>query len=275
MPELPEVETMVRDLRERVIGRSIVSIAAPYPGSVTYPTYDEFVTRVTGAAIRAVERRGKYASFALAGGDALIIHRGMTGSLLYRRPTDPPEPHLRVRFRLDDSAELRFRDQRKFGRLFVMEAGGSERPLPWSAFGPEPLHASFSRAGFRHALQGRRAPIKPLLLGQRVVAGLGNIYVDEALHQARIHPLRPAGELRPAETARLHAAIRDVLSAAVARRGTTFDSYTDLEGRAGGYQGELRVFHRTGEPCPRCGTPVERLVVAGRGTHVCSHCQRL
>ena len=175
---------------------------------------------------------------------------------------------------LDNSSELRFNDPRKFGRIFVMRADGSERPLPWAHMGPEPLNGEFTVPALQAALHGRSGLIKPLLLNQRLVAGLGNIYVDEALYRARIHPERRANTLKQAEIRRLHEAIRAVLAAAVEGRGTTFSTYTDIEGRAGLYQGSLQVFQRAGEPCPRCGSPIVRLVVGGRGTHVCRRCQK-
>jgi formamidopyrimidine-DNA glycosylase len=155
-----------------------------------------------------------------------------------------------------------------------MDPSGAERPLPWSHFGPEPLNGTFTVPAFRKTLQGRTAPIKPLLLSQRIVAGLGNIYVDEALFLARIHPERPAGTLTPAEVKRLHAAIQTVLASAIERRGTTFSNYTDIEGRAGGYQEALQVFRKDGAPCPRCGRPLTRTVLQGRGTHFCPKCQK-
>jgi formamidopyrimidine-DNA glycosylase len=273
MPELPEVETMVRDLEPRVTGRTIAGVEAPFPGSVIYPGYEEFVQRVVGRTIGGVSRRGKYAIFWLDSGDILIVHRGMTGSLLLRQADDELEAYVRLLFRLDDGSELRFRDARKFGKVFAMDATGEERPLPWSLMGPEPLNGAFTLEGFEQALRDRTGPIKPLLLGQRVVAGLGNIYVDEALFQARVHPQRIAGSLTREEIRRLHGAIREVLGNAIGRRGTTFSNYTDIEGRAGGYQDELRVFQRTGTACPSCGTPISRIVLQGRGTHFCPSCQ--
>lgn len=273
MPELPEVETMVRDLAPRVEGRTITAVRADFPGIVVWPAYDELAARVTGQGIEGVERRGKYAIFRLASGDALIIHRGMTGSLLWRQPGEPLESHVRITFTLSGGAELRFNDPRKFGKVYAMEGQGKERPLPWTGMGPEPLNGGFTPAGLAGSLRGRTGLIKPLLLGQRIVAGLGNIYVDEALFQAGVHPERRAHTLTAEEIERLHGAIREVLIAAVEGRGTTFSSYADIEGRAGRYQDALLVFQRAGKPCPRCGTEIVRLVVGGRGTHVCPRCQ--
>lgn len=274
VPELPEVETMVRDLRTRLVGQTIESVEASFRGSIVWPSFDEFEAGVTGRRIEGVERRGKYAQLLLDTEDLLVVHRGMTGSLLLRTPADPMELHVRLLFRLSGGKQLRFNDPRKFGKVLLLGSADMDRPAPWARMGPEPLGSEFSLAGFGRALQRRTALIKPLLLGQQVVAGLGNIYVDEALHRAGIHPERRAYTLRPAEVKRLHNAIRDTLGAAVDGRGTTFSNYTDIEGRAGRYQQALQVFHRTGQPCPRCGTTIRRLVVAGRGTHICPHCQK-
>jgi formamidopyrimidine-DNA glycosylase len=275
MPELPEVETMVRDLEPRVVGKTIVRVDAPFPGSVAWPTFEEFERRAIGRTIVGVSRRGKYAIFSLDSGDVLIVHRGMTGSLLLRPEEAAMESHVRLCLGLDGGWELRFNDPRKFGKVFIMDAAGAERPLPWAMMGPEPLDGDFSVRSLQAALAGRTALIKPLLLGQRLVAGLGNIYVDEALHLARIHPERRANTLRTAEIKRLHQAIRAVLGAAVEGRGTTFSSYTDIEGRAGLYQSSLQVFQRAGSACPRCGCTIVRIVVGGRGTHVCPRCQKV
>jgi formamidopyrimidine-DNA glycosylase len=272
MPELPEVETMVRDLIPRIVGRRIVGVDAAFAGCVIYPEYPEFEQRVAGQSITGISRRGKYAIFSLESGDALVIHRGMTGSLFHRAATEPLEPYVRLLFRLDDGTELRFNDPRKFGKVYVMEATGAERPLPWKSMGPEPLNGAFDLEGFREKLRSRTALIKPLLLNQQVVAGLGNIYVD--LFLAGVHPERRANSLTPEEVDRLHAAIRTVLAAAVQRRGTTFSSYKDIEGRSGQYQDSLRVFRQAGAACPRCGAPIERTVVGGRGTYICCDCQR-
>lgn len=274
MPELPEVETMVRDLAPRVTGRTITRVDAAFPGAVIWPSYSELTERVEGRGITAVSRRGKYAIFSLDSGDTLIIHRGMSGSVLLRATSTPLEPYVRMNFHLDDGNELRFNDPRKFGKVYVMNAAGLERSMPWAAMGPEPLDQAFTPEVLTRRLQGRRALIKPLLLNQEIIAGLGNIYVDESLFRAGIHPERRAHTLTDVEIGRLHEAITAVLGAAVEGRGTTFDSYTDIEGRAGAYQRALRVFHRQGQACVRCGTEIVKFVVGGRGTHICPACQR-
>jgi len=275
MPELPEVETMVRDLSSRVIGRTIVSIEAPFQGSVVWPAFDEFERRVRQRCISDITRRGKFANFSLDSGDVLIVHRGMSGSLLWRDESDPMESHVRLFFGLDDGSQLRFNDPRKFGKVYVMDPTGAERDLPWAHMGPEPLNGAFSAGHLRQSLRGRTGLIKPLLLGQRLVVGLGNIYVDEALHLARIHPARRANTLTLGEIKRLHAAIGAVLNAAVEGRGTTFSSYMDIDGRAGAYKEKLRVFGKQGTDCPLCGMLIIKLVVGGRGTHVCPRCQKV
>lgn len=273
MPELPEVETMVRDLSSRVVGRTIVSVEAPFEGSVVYPGFNEFEQRTVGQQIVGISRRGKFANFLLESGDLLIVHRGMSGSLLWRKASDPMESYVRLLFQLDDGAQLRFNDPRKFGKVYVMEASGAERVLPWAHMGPEPLNGAFTPDHLQQALQRRTGLIKPLLLGQRLVVGLGNIYVDEALHLARIHPARRANTLTPGEIKRLHTAIGAVLNAAVEGRGTTFSSYMDIDGRAGAYKSQLRVFGKQGSECPRCGMQIVKFVVGGRGTHICPRCQ--
>jgi formamidopyrimidine-DNA glycosylase len=264
---------MVRDLQTRVVGRTITAVEAPFTGSVRFPGFPEFVERVEGRTITAVNRRGKYATLALDSGDALIVHRGMTGSLLLRSAGEPLEPYVRLIFRLDNGTELRFDDARKFGKAFVMNAAGDERPMPWDRMGPEPLSSDFTPEYLASVLRNRKAPIKPLLLNQEIVAGLGNIYVDESLFLAGLHPRRPAGSLSNDEVTRLYHAIRAVLEKAVHSRGTTFSTYRDIEGRQGRYQDTLSVFRKAGAPCPTCGSSIERIVLGGRGTHFCPSCQ--
>lgn len=272
MPELPEVETMVRDLRTRVLGRTITFTLTPFAGSIIWPATVEFQRRVTSRSITGLSRRGKYALIHLDSDDVLVIHRGMSGSLLLREPEDPMESHVRVLFALND-AHLRFNDPRKFGKIWVMRADGEDHPLPWRLMGPEPFDETFSPRALAASLGRRRAPVKVLLLNQHIVAGLGNIYVDEALHLARVHPERRGNTLTPDEIKRLHTSIQRVLSQAIEGRGTTFSSYTDIEGRHGRHQNVLQVFHRTGQPCSSCGTTIIKMVVGGRGTHICPDCQ--
>jgi formamidopyrimidine-DNA glycosylase len=273
MPELPEVETMVRDLVPHLVGRTFTAIELPFAGCIAWPDPSSFIDRIVGQSVCGITRRGKYARIALGSGDEVIVHRGMTGSLLLRAVEAPMESHVRAVLRLDNGYELRFNDPRKFGRVSVMDAAGAERLPPWHAMGPEPLDDGFTVQVLQARLHGRTGVLKPLLLNQRVIAGLGNIYVDEALFRAGVHPRRTADTLTAIEIGRIHGAIRDVLFGAIRGRGTTFSSYTDIEGRDGTYQVSLAVFHREGEPCPRCGATIQKLVVGGRGTHVCPACQ--
>ncbi len=271
MPELPEVETYVRDLDRVLPGRTLHGARVGWPNQLPRNAADELDTRVRGQSIRSVTRRGKYIVIDLDT-DWLLIHLKMSGRLQIAEKDEEPNPYAHVVFALDGGAELRFHDPRKFGRVYLVDALDEVV----GHLGPEPLDASFSLRLFAERIAGRRGRLKPLLLNQTFVAGLGNIYVDEALWQAELHPLRTADGLSEDEIAQLHAAIVAVLTKAVRLRGTSFSQagYRDLTGNTGEMQGTLNVFRRTGEPCPRCSAPIERSVVAMRGTHTCPRCQR-
>ena len=233
-------------------------------------TADELRRRLAGQTILEVQRRAKYILLGLAGGDSLVIHLGMTGSLtLSNERAD--DGYRRCVFVLDDGRRLLFRDVRRLGNLRLL---GSEqlRTLD-QRLGPEPLAGSFTPQSLASRLNRKRSPIKAVLLDQSMVAGLGNIYADEALHRAGIHPLRAASSLNQAEIEALHAAVRMTLQEAIRDRGTTLSDYRDGYGRAGGHLPALRVYRRTGLPCLACGMAVERLVVGGRSTHFCPRCQ--
>ena len=268
MPELPEVETVRRELAPWLTGRTI--LRARRVDAPAGPKYAG-LERADGQTILAVDRHGKFLVLPLASGDELVIHLGMTGVL---SPTPPPD-HLRVLVTLTgpSPATLHFRDVRRFGRV-VLLAGGDRRALPTlAALGPEPLSPGFTPAALAAGLRGR-APIKAALLSQRPVAGLGNIYVDEALWRASIHPRTAAGALAAAQVDALHEAIVAVLEAAIAHRGTTLSDYRTVSGESGGHAAHLAAYGRDGEPCRRCGALLARSVVAGRGTHSCPACQR-
>ena len=218
----------------------------------------------------------------LSGDAALTIHLKMTGQLFVVPADAPEDPYVRLVLELEDGRELRFRDIRKFGRVglygrdpvtgeLVTEVGGS---AVFAAFGPEPLDPAFGVREFRRGLRRRKGRLKPLLLDQSFLAGVGNIYADEALWTARLHPLRSASSLRPPDERHLYEAIRTILAEAVERRGSSIDDYTAPDGD-GSMQERLQVYQRTGEPCPRCGRPIKRIVVGARSTHFCSWCQRL
>lgn len=273
MPELPEVETVRRTLEPRLVGRRIVAVrVGDFPGVFGPASPEEMNTRVGGRVIVAVRRRAKYLLLELDDGAALMTHLRMTGSLEFAPAGTPPLRFERCAIVLDDGSEVRFCDQRKFGRVVALTAGEA-RQLE-RRFGPEPLSRHFTAAWLHGALARRRGKLKSVLLDQEFLAGLGNIYVDEALFRARLHPERSGADLTADEVRRLHRAIRTVLREAIERRGTTFSSYRDAEGNAGENQANLRVYGRGGRGgCPRCGCPLERIVVGGRGTSCCPRCQ--
>ncbi len=273
MPELPEVETTVAELRERLVGRIIERVTVSWERSVGHPSLDEFIPRLSGLAVRAATRRAKYIILELDGGQRLVVHLRMTGHLLLDDATTEQPRFVRAVFTLDDGRELRFADQRKFGRLYLVTPDEFAAGLPFPPLGPEPLDDAFTHAAFVAVLGARRGVLKPLLLDQSFVAGLGNIYADEALHHAGLHPQRLAQSLSAAEVANLHRAIRLVLARGVASKGTTFSTYRTTWGLEGLNQHNLQVFRRSDEPCYTCGTPVRRVKLAGRSTHYCPTCQ--
>lgn len=270
MPELPEVETYARDLAQRLPGQVFTGAWVDWPNQLPRNTPAALDARLAGQSVRSVDRRGKYLVFQLSE-DVLLVHLKMSGRLQLVPATDPPNPYAHVVLRLAGGQELRFHDPRKFGRVYLL---ADPAPLV-GRLGPEPLDPAFDVSALAARLAGRRARLKPLLLDQRFVAGLGNIYVDESLWTASLHPLRAANTLLPPDVARLHGAIRGVLRRAVAARGTSFSAhgYRDLTGNRGEMQGSLAVFGRAGQPCPRCGTGIRKTVVGGRGTHYCPACQ--
>lgn len=286
MPELPEVETVRRQLVAELPGRTVSGVRVLLPRTVQNVTPEALARLVTGRTFGDVVRRGKYLLLPFTSDDRtgkgterndaakLIVHLRMTGRLTVAPENAPEEPYTRVVFALDDGRELRFADMRTFGTIHFLGDGHDDGPPGLATLGPEPLEASFTPDVLAAALAGRRAPVKAVLLDQRRVAGLGNIYVDEALYASRIHPEKPAGKLGDDEIQRLHAAIRAVLDDAVAKGGTTIRDYVDGRGVPGEFQQYLRVYGRAGEPCRRCGGSIVRLRVAGRGTHVCPVCQR-
>ena len=275
MPELPEVETVVRDLRAHgLVGAVIRTVNVRWPRTVAGATPRSFAAALTGRTVAGLSRRAKYIVVSLDSGFRLLIHLRMTGKLRIATTDERPGKHDHVVIILEDGRRLFFNDTRKFGRFRL--AGPEAAPL--ADLGPEPLDDAFTPAALRRQLAGKSRMLKPLLLDQTVVAGLGNIYVDEALWQARLHPCRRANTLSAAETRRLHAAIVAVLQRAVDNSGTTLGTgdtnFYSVSGRRGRNADALRVFRRDGLPCPRCGTVLERTVVGQRGTHLCPRCQK-
>lgn len=271
MPELPEVETVVRGLRASLPGRRIVGVRLGKTDFIDDPAALE--RDLPGSCIAAVERHGKFIALRLEKDGApasLLIHLGMTGRLAPRPSQEPPAPHTHVVFALDDGRELRYTDIRRFGRMLL--AADSRRSEVFGRLGSDPLEVTFEE--FRGRLASRRAMIKALLLDQRVLRGLGNIYTDESLWRARIHPRRIAARLTGAELRRLYTSIRKVLSAAIDQGGSSISDFLDSDGRPGSYQQRHRVYDREGKPCFRCRAKIRRAIVAGRSSYFCPRCQR-
>ena len=272
MPELPEVETVARDLRGLIVGATIVDAETRWERTLRDGmTPEVFADGVAGRRIESVGRRAKQVVVELSGEAYLTIHLKMTGQLFVVPQGGPADPYVRLVLALEDGREIRFRDIRKFGRIGLY---GVDTADPFATIGPEPLADAFTVAAFRRRLRARKGRLKPLLLDQTFVAGVGNIYADEALWASRLHPLRTARTLRPADERRLWTELRRILAEAVIRRGSSIDDYTAPDGD-GEMQEHLAVYQRTGEPCLRCGRLIRRIVVGGRATHFCSWCQRL
>ncbi|MEO8207616.1 MAG: bifunctional DNA-formamidopyrimidine glycosylase/DNA-(apurinic or apyrimidinic site) lyase [Chloroflexota bacterium] len=282
MPELPEVETVARDLRSLVLGAEINGATVLWPGTLRTHDPDTFGPAIGGRRIEAVGRRGKQLVVQLSGRMALTLHLKMTGQLFVVPADTPVDPYVRLVINLADGRDLRFRDIRKFGKvgLYEMDVGTDELvrerggAAVFAHIGPEPLDDTFDIRTFRRLIRSRRGRLKSLLLDQSFVAGVGNIYADEALWASRLHPLRSASTLRPPDERRLHAEIRRILAEAVVRRGSSVDDYTAPDGD-GSMQDHLLVYQRAGLPCGRCSRPIRRIVVGARATHFCSWCQRL
>jgi formamidopyrimidine-DNA glycosylase len=275
MPELPEVETIRAGLEPVLLGRRLERVEIRDP-RLTRPFDPAVVARaLEGERVVGLDRRGKYLIVRFESGRSLLMHLRMTGNLrVARRETPADDPHERAVVRLDDGSDVSYRDVRRFGTWLLIEPQELD-PYLSERLGAEPLGDIFRSAALAARLAGRRAPIKAALLDQRTVAGIGNIYADEALWRARIHPLRPAGELDPSEARRLHRGIRDALRVGISRQGATLSNYATPDGGRGAMQEEFKVYGREGEPCFRCGTPIEKIRAAGRGTWFCPQCQTL
>jgi formamidopyrimidine-DNA glycosylase len=311
MPELPEVEHTARQLREAIVGATIRESLVFWERTIGHPDLADFLAEVADRKILGVRRRGKFLILDLSGELILTIHRRMTGNLLLLPPgweidtslkeSDPvnwnikgpliqppvgadvsrPSPmyrpsdllYCRVCFNLADGRRLLFTDPRKFGRIELWPREREQEAL--KSLGTEPLSEEFTLEMLAKSLAGRKGPIKQVLLNQEVIAGLGNIYADEALYYASIHPLRRANSLTQSEVQLLHEGIVSVLTLGIEHGGTSFSEYRDLWGEAGDNYNHMRVYQRQGKPCLRCGTPIERIVVAQRSTHFCPNCQKL
>ncbi len=278
MPELPEVETVRRGVDAEFVGRVIRSVAAGGVRTLRRHGHPgELVERVRGRRLLGTGRRGKYLTLGLDSGDVVVVHLGMSGQLLKAAAGDPPVKHTHVTFGFDGGAELRFVDPRTFGEVFVTAPAGSGGVLPELAhLGVDPLEGIPEQGTLAALLAGRSTRLKPLLMDQTRIAGIGNMYADEILFAAGLRFDRPAGSLTSAEVERLWRAMVTVLNAAIVHRGSSFadEQYRDLYGKLGGYQHLHTVYAREGRPCPRCGTPVERVRFGGRSNFFCAGCQK-
>ena len=275
MPELPEVETIRRQLAPEIEGRGLERMRILDARWCEPAPPDEVAQAVEGRRIERLDRRGKWLICELADEVHLIMHLRMTGNLLLVPPGETERRFLRVRMDLDDGRHLLFCDARRFGTGIVLL--GAHAVEDWFAgrVGIEPLGPDFTAEALRAMASGRRAPVKAFLLAQERVAGVGNIYADEALWRAKIHPLRPVGTLKRPQLEALRTAVIEVLHAGIAAQGATIDDYRDASGAEGAFQDEFRAYGREGEPCPRCGARIRKIRAAGRGTYFCPREQRL
>ena len=301
MPELPEVETIVADLRPHLVGRTIVRAELPFPTIVRHPEPEVFVDSVAGMRIEAVRRRGKFILMDLDNDLLLVVHLGMTGQLRLVDADAPIEKHTHAIFTLDrdfsspsggarhlprhrgsdlssfpsrPSQQLRYRDPRRFGRLLLgtQESLLASKKMP--RLGPEPIDPAFAPDELYRRLRKRHTSLKAVLLDQGAIAGVGNIYADESMHRARLRPDRMAAGLSRKSAQRLHESLRDSLLMAIRNRGSSVDTYRDAWGELGGQQEKLLVYGRAGEPCFTCGRPLKMIRLAGRSTVFCTKCQR-
>ena len=269
MPELPEVETIKNELYPRIIGRRFAGVTIYDTKAIRQPSVEDFCQKVTGQKINNLDRRGKYLICHLSSGDALVIHLKMSGALLLN--PEQADRHVRVIFNLDNGSRIVFTDRRRLGGMWLVE---NEQPII-GKLGPEPLTPEFTSSLLAKRLQKHQAPIKAVLLDQAFIAGIGNMYADEALFVARIHPLRKANGLSPQEIKKLRQAIVDVLRSAIDSKGASVDTYKRPDGERGTAQVNFCVAHRGGKPCPICGTTIQRLSIRNRGSYFCSECQQL
>lgn len=275
MPELPEVETVRKTLIELVAGKKIRSVTVNLPRIIIRPAEPEqFADALAGHTIETVERRGKFLRIVLDG-LVLVSHLRMEGRYGVFPSGEPVEKHTHVLFHFEDGTDLRYKDVRQFGTMHLFRPGEEFELPPLNKLGIEPLAPEFTVDVLRSRLERRTSRIKPLLLNQELIVGLGNIYVDEALFQARIHPERTPDTLRPAEWNRLHEAIHATLERAVEAGGSSIKSYVNGQGEMGMFQHQLLVYGRKNEPCSACAAPIVKFTVGGRGTHICEKCQPL
>jgi formamidopyrimidine-DNA glycosylase len=273
MPELPEVETVKRTLSSLVVGKTIQKVTVSLPRIIRKPDdINEFVNKLAGTTISSVERRGKFLKL-FAAPYVLVSHLRMEGKYRVTKSEEPVEKHVHVIFHFTDGTELRYKDVRQFGTMDLFLDGEEMKEAPLEKLGPEPLGDEFTLDWFRTQLSKKTTKIKPLLLNQHFLVGLGNIYVDEALHKAKIHPERLANSLLESDVTHLYEAIRQTLQTAINAGGSSVRSYVNGQGEMGYFQLQIKVYGRKNEPCYTCGNPISRIIVGGRGTHICNTCQ--
>jgi formamidopyrimidine-DNA glycosylase len=271
VPELPEVETTVNDLKPHVIDRRIENVDVLWPRTVVEPSIEKFRKGLIGRKIINLSRRGKHLVFELDNREFLILHMRMTGSLLLKPEKEEPHKSVGAVFYLDNHTAIHFRDIRHFGKMWLVK----DKNKVLGKLGPEPLEPGFTPGTLARILEDRKTPIKGLLLDQTLIAGIGNMYADEALYRARLHPLRPASSLSRTEIKRLHEAIRTVLFQGIRNKGASTETYIRPEGVKGEAHLQFQVAHQRGKDCPVCGGPIERIAVHQRGTFFCPRCQKL
>ncbi|MDD5094201.1 MAG: bifunctional DNA-formamidopyrimidine glycosylase/DNA-(apurinic or apyrimidinic site) lyase [Dehalococcoidia bacterium] len=269
MPELPEVETIRRELVPKLVGHQFMSAELLWPKVVREPAPEEFCRRVAGQRIEDIRRRGKYFIFHLSDRDRLVVHLKMTGALLILTESQQCRNHTTAIFTFDGGIRLHFIDQRKFGAIWLVE----DENRVVGELGPEPLEPSFTPMLLHRIAERHRVPIKALLCDQHSIAGIGNMYADEALFVAGIHPLRAANSLSDSELSHLHGAVIEVLQKGIEKKGASMENYLRPDGGKGEAQSEFRVAHRRGEACLVCGSPITRISIRGRGTYFCPCCQ--
>jgi len=275
MPELPEVETVRRTLEPNLLGKKINGIAVNLPKLIKIPQSDAetFKGILVGGKFIDIKRRGKYLLFYMDNAWVLVIHLRMTGRLLYVNNKENIEKHTHLIFYLDDGNELRFHDIRQFGLIYLVPIHQLDLISGLKNLGPEPLNEEFTFSCLKEVLKGKKQKAKVFLLDQRCIAGIGNIYADEILFQAGIHPEKTVDNLTEEKRKALWQAVKDRLGAGVEHRGTSIKDYVDSYGKAGAFQHHLKVYGKAGQPCPRCGSQIERIKVGGRSTAFCPKCQ--
>ncbi len=265
MPELPEVETVVRGLRRPLVGRTFTGVEVHWPNSIK-TSIPELHNRLPGQRIEAITRRGKYLQLHLSAGQTLLLHLKMSGDLLVEPASEPLDPHVRTIFSLDNGHQLRFKDTRKFGRVYLVD----DPAQVVGKLGPEPLADDFTAQDFKALFEKRKGRLKPLLLNQEFIAGIGNIYADESCFGSGLDPRRNVDTLTDAELERLYHAIRQALQRGIIHKGASLDDVY----RGGEFQNHFQVYGRTDEPCFKCGSPILHIVLGGRSTHFCGQCQK-